>query len=519
MSPIIPPTLSIPFNPKEERGLLLLGCVLLWLSIPGIAPSWINPWAGSLALLPLLGALVISAPKGPRHAFRQGFKWGFAYHALYFTWLLHLYPLRWLELSDGLSGFLAGSAWLVLCGFEGVGIGLIWCLTHHCLKRGPLGLLFGLPVLWVFGYWAFNLFPIGVPWGFLSYSLVNIDVVRLSTRTLTFFGTEALIVLLQVALFLLLLCLLSQYRQLYTESGLDEALLKDTQTASFPSYWGLTFFLVLLAGLGGLVFTGRPLLATPAWLTELSPALVQGQIPLEVEHGSMTPLDKLDYYKQRTPNPRQYSLIVWPEGIVNPANRHELERWMDRQYPARRLLLTGGTELRSGKPYNAAILFQASSSTLPNATYTVYKRSLVAFGESIPFIPASWMNPVLLVMGINYQPTFEPGSWTQFPLTFDYQGTLYSLGPFLCFEASLPALGLLYKTQKVDGLVTLSNLSWFHGHPALAQQFLTLNQFRAAETGVPLLLVVNGGPSAIISANGQILKQAPRQKSALITYP
>jgi apolipoprotein N-acyltransferase len=62
-------------------------------------------------------------------------------------------------------------------------------------------------------------------------------------------------------------------------------------------------------------------------------------------------------------------------------------------------------------------------------------------------------------------------------------------------------------SEKFDSLIVLANAGWFHMHSGVTQQILAMARFRSSETGKPLLLALNGGPSGwILSGSGDLIQ-------------
>ena len=123
-----------------------------------------------------------------------------------------------------------------------------------------------------------------------------------------------------------------------------------------------------------------------------------------------------------------------------------------------------------------------------------HKRRLVPFGENNPF---SFLFPQWLKNHYPFLASLEPISAPS-KLTFN-QTAIY---PFLCYELFFSPLD---KKQLADSelLVSSAENTWY-GNSVINDYFLTAARFRALESGKPLALALNRGPSAIINSSGQI---------------
>jgi apolipoprotein N-acyltransferase len=85
-----------------------------------------------------------------------------------------------------------------------------------------------------------------------------------------------------------------------------------------------------------------------------------------------------------------------------------------------------------------------------------------------------------------------------------------TLGALICYEMAFPALARTYMTlDSPPGLLAnVSNFAWFSGSIAL-DQHLQMGRMRALESGRPLLVASNAGPTAVIAADGIVEAALP----------
>jgi apolipoprotein N-acyltransferase len=128
------------------------------------------------------------------------------------------------------------------------------------------------------------------------------------------------------------------------------------------------------------------------------------------------------------------------------------------------------------------------------------KRHLVLFGEYIPF--AHYLQPLLSFLNLPFG-GINAGADDQ-PL---FKFNQINLGTFICYEIVIEEY-LQRLLPKTNVLILATNDAWF-GHSFAADQHLQIAQFRALESGRPLITAANTGITAIIDSKGQIVSQAP----------
>lgn len=129
------------------------------------------------------------------------------------------------------------------------------------------------------------------------------------------------------------------------------------------------------------------------------------------------------------------------------------------------------------------------------------KRHLVMFGEYIPLISHIPGLRDLIPAGLGVTPGDDA---SPIPL-----GDHHIL-PNICIETAVERvpLGAIADAadQPTDAIVTITNDRWFH-HSSLVQHHLRCAQLVAVATGRPVLSAANGGPTAWIGSDGQVISQ------------
>lgn len=199
--------------------------------------------------------------------------------------------------------------------------------------------------------------------------------------------------------------------------------------------------------------------------------------------------------------------LVWSEGAYPVA----LPRTMSIDFPPdsgamirRHFTLPVLVGLASYDPvrdqfFNSAWLFERHGTV----TGRYDKVQLLAFGEYIPGINwFPWLRNVLPEGSGGYTPGSGPAV---LPLTVEH-GPSWGVGPLICYEDILPDyvrhLGKLHP----DLLVNLTVDSWY-GARAEPWEHLALSVFAAVAMRSDLVRAVNSGVSALVDANGRVLRK------------
>jgi apolipoprotein N-acyltransferase len=200
----------------------------------------------------------------------------------------------------------------------------------------------------------------------------------------------------------------------------------------------------------------------------------------------------------------QVDLIVLPESALDADPRQDGD--LDRQLSGLAggqhadVLAGGNTPAPGERLYNTVFHYTPDSTdpTDPTGTgrtdQTYSKRHLVPFGEFVP-----WRSALSFIGELQQVPTdFEPGPGpTVFPIG-DHR-----VGVLICFESAFPALARQYARLGADALVVATNNRSYR-RSANSAQHLAMGQFRAAETGRPLLQAAISGISAVVDHTGRV---------------
>lgn len=412
---------------------------------------------------------------------------GLGYYLVWHVWLLSLHPMTWIGFTPTQSLLVVTLAWLVLSGYWALFLGSLLAASGWICQqiKLPAASILLIPLLWLLGVELFQRPVIGVPWAKVAYAQAVLPLLRLLMHSIGSVGVTALVISFNA--------LLGWY------------LLKRHRTGMAGCFAALLALFVLNTWLPE---KGTPL---PVAIT-----LIQGNLPIEMVRSpelSMTAADTyLETLKQVAPPTG--SLVILPEegavaswvGLDNPERQPQVNALQAFATQQRLTILSGMPTYNptTGDSFN-------SLAAIPPSTGEIrfyHKRRLVPFGEMVPalppVLPENWLSLGLKTVGIDFSFPFKPGvSSNMLP------AGAHKVGGLVCFELIYSDLTNSYKTDGADLLVNISNLGWFHENPWMSRQFLAIGQTRAAETGLPLVISANTGPSAIISREGTLLYWMP----------
>lgn len=230
----------------------------------------------------------------------------------------------------------------------------------------------------------------------------------------------------------------------------------------------------------------------------LQAALVQGNIPMAMKWRPEFRPKTLEIFAEATRANLDADLIVWPEESVSyafqsiePTFLAELGS-LARDH---RTAIIGGFAWYDSEAqhyYNAMASFGEGSGNY-------FKRHLVPFGEFIPVKPVFGFMAQLLNMAIG---EFQRGSAEQPPM----MALGYQVAGSICYEDAF-GRDTRFALPDAAWVVNVTNEAWFNA--VELHQHLQMARMRARETSRYLLRAGTTGLTAIISASGAVVAQAP----------
>ncbi|HLL31634.1 MAG TPA: apolipoprotein N-acyltransferase [Allosphingosinicella sp.] len=441
-------------------------------------------WPLTLAAFAVLLWLVRSAP-GLRGALARGWWFGAGHFVLGLNWIATAFTYQ-AEMPESLGYVAVVLLSLFLAIYPAAAAGLAW----RWGRKNDLCLVLVFAAAWIVTEWLrANLFT-GFAWNPLGVSLVETPLAW-SARLVGTYGLSGLAALLGGALLLV-------------------ALRKWRSAAAAAS--GAALFAVLGFAAGGPA--GAP--PGPA-LRIVQPNIGQQDKWREgFQDENMGRLERLSSWGGDEPR-----LLLWPEAAVTRPLENglrdighmidmlELRREVAAMLGDKDMLLTGGVtwQSRDGLDVTSATnsVFAIDRSGRILGRYD--KAHLVPYGEYLP------MRPILSSLGLSRLAPgdldFDPGPG---PRTLDLP-VIGKAGFQLCYEIIFSG-EVVDRKNRPNFLFNPSNDAWFGawGPP----QHLAQARLRGLEEGLPVLRATPTGISAVIDADGRLLRSLPWRTAGII---
>lgn len=451
----------VQFGLSAVSGCLLGACYLY--------PAFY--WMAWVAMVPWLVTLdAVSI----RRAYGSGLIFGVTLFATGSYWVApFIDAISSLEPWQGLA--VAALYWLVVAQAFGV-LGLILAL---CRKTRGWPLVISLPV---FGAIAFEILPYIFP---LSLGVTQVAFL-LSLQGTDLTGPVGLAVVLM----------------------LSNAWIADviTGSASPVSRRSIAVAVVLLCwlGYGAFVFSKWES-APPNWDDAINLGVVQTDAPASLaipppESGfSYAYPPEMAFYELLAAQGAE--LVIWPEtrfkGYHTLAHvRASFETYVNRYGTG--LLLQDLEEDAAGRTFNTAILLS------PAGADQVYRKTrLIAFGETTPgagIVPG--VTEVAKKIFGDFHTPLVPGDVSPF---FQHSGVAWI--PLICYEVGFGAFvadAVRNSPRPPQWISVQSNDVWFAG-TAQPRMHVGASQLRAIENRLPLVHVINNGPSVVVAPSGRVI--------------
>lgn len=243
--------------------------------------------------------------------------------------------------------------------------------------------------------------------------------------------------------------------------------------------------------------------------------LVQGNIAQSVKWRSdMVGPTLATYWELSEEALHQGRTVIWPESAIPLYIEDALPLLEDLNAVVREhdsCLVSGiqhrFTENGTRRATNSILVLDGSD--LKAATQKRYdKRHLVPFGEYVPL--EKTLRPLGSIFNFPMS-AFAEGPSDQSSL---HVGSL-TLNPAICYETVFPELMLSLDSPEVNGILMLSNDSWF-GPTRGPLEHLNIARLRAMEMQKPLIRVTNSGVTALIDAAGRVSQELKRDVPAVL---
>jgi len=292
------------------------------------------------------------------------------------------------------------------------------------------------------------------------------------------------------------------------------------QIIAYIDVYGLTFLTLIWCSVPGFLWVNRSQRLIPfIAVLSLGVCLLYGHLRLQepttyrddvhitVVQPNIAQADKWDRKKVRdnfmrhialshVDNPAATNLIIWPETAVSswllqsPDVMDEIKNVLG-VHPST-YLLTGylAHDTVTDLYANATVMIDQDG----RIDQQYNKHHLVPFGEYIPF--QKWI-PIPTITAFS---GFDKGDGVQ---SFRIDDRLIYT-PMVCYEILFP--NTIQHPNQSDVIINVTNDAWY-GDSAGPRQHFIQSQYRAIETGLPVIRAANTGISAIIDPFGRVLEQ------------
>ncbi len=442
-----------------------LSGILMTASFPNISLSLVA-W---VALIPLLWSL---RGKSMMDSFKLGCTGGFVFFYSFMYWMNTL--IRFAPI--------VAIASILLCLFLGLFWGGFSVFFSWFRKRYPLTQWLWVPVIWVLMEYIRGIGILGFPWGWLGFSQTQFtSLIQMASLT-GVLGISFLVAWSNGLLF----------------QGMEEW----KQNKSIPKSWWIPAFLFIGVLLFSVLWGNQRIKSPSTPNRSIQASIIQGNIPQDMKWNPEKELHNFQKYIRLTQSVASShpQLIVWPETAISdfyPDREDFQNEILDFCQSQNCYLLTGTIDGNDTDYYNALILNEPEG--MMNQRY--YKMHLVPFGE---YLPLGKSLPFLL--RLNLVPSqFSKGTSQHLMVLAENDGKSFHFGNLICFESLMPGLAREIARQDGDFIVIVTNDSWFEKTSA-PYQHRDIAQFRAVETGRPIIRAANTGYSCFIDSRGRILR-------------
>ena len=230
-------------------------------------------------------------------------------------------------------------------------------------------------------------------------------------------------------------------------------------------------------------------------------ALVQGNVEVSV-HNNGENLESIlgKYWALTSEVINKNTLVLWSESTLPMTVEYGYEVLvdLDKIFKLHNANLVTGLFRTSDKSYYNSMAILGAGVT--DAGFSGYnKRVLVPFGEIVPF--EELLRPLGSIFVIPNS-SFDYGQDNQKPL---HIGT-HEFTPAICYEAIFPEVIRSLDNEKTNGLIMISNDTWFAGTKA-PRQHLNIARMRSMELSKPMLRCTNSGITAYINEKGEVVSE------------
>jgi apolipoprotein N-acyltransferase len=419
-----------------------------------------------VALLSVLAFCFVLQGSSGKQAFWRSWCFGLGMYGTGASWVfVSIYEFG--NVTPAFALLLTGLLVLVLASI----FALPFAVLGRWLARAPVGILLGLPALWVLGEWLRSWLFTGFPWLYLGYGHLDSWLAGWAP-VLGVMGVSFLVAFTASALAFVWF---ARRRKWLAGLPLVVAL----------AFWGAGFGL-------------QPVDWTRPYLEPVDVGIVQGNIPQERKWDPDFLQTTLDRYLSMSQELWDNDWVIWPEAALpNLYHHHRILPYIDE---LKKEALEHEAALITGVLYDNRFenrfVYYNSIIAIGMGAGIYHKQRLVPFGDYVPL--REWFGPVLAIFNLPMS-VLEPGPANQRGL----QVAEALIAPSICYEIAYPDT-VAAGAAEANVLITISNDAWF-GASIGPLQHMQIAQMRALETGRYLIRATNNGVSALVNSKGQII--------------
>ncbi len=483
------PRYSVPVTKIISRFPRTLCLALGFVSATGFEP--LNLWGVTLAAFALL-ILSLQQAQTVKSALARGYWFGVGHFVVGLNWIAGSFQYQ--ESMPVWLGWIAVVALsLYLAVYPAMAAGLAWWAG----RGKPIAFAIFFAAAWIVTEWMRATVFTGFAWNPLGVAFMGSRMTALSP----WIGTYSL-----GGLFILIAALIGSITNAEVQ--------RQRQLSKVEGYGWLRLIAAPIPALFLAIITIRPVPYLAPIPSQDRPLLRIVQPNIGQQDKYEAAYDALNFQKLEkltgTPGPTP-RLILWPEAAI--PDYLEQEEWARARVASlmgpKDMLLTGGTALIFDKEANLIGARNSMFALTPGAEIIgrYDKSHLVPYGE---YLALRWLlEPLGATRLVPGDIDFIPGPGAQ---TIKLPG-FGKVGVQICYEIIFSGQ-VIDQRNRPDFLFNPSNDAWFGawGPP----QHLAQARLRAIEEGLPIIRSTPTGISAIINADGQIVKALPYKQAGFI---
>ena len=414
----------------------------------------------------LAGLLLLVKGTTPRRAFAMGWMYGLGFFMVGVSWV-------YVSMHDvgGMPAPLAALAVLLFAAYLALFPAMATGLAALLAVSRPIAGLLVLPACWVLTEWLRGWLFTGFPWLALGYAGTGGPF----TAYAPILGAHGLGCLYMFSA-------AAVVDMASRPEGFSWRRLR-RRDAALPLLLGFGF---ILGRIDWTAPDGPP----------VKVALLQGNIAQDLKFVEGRLESTLALYR-RLIDTHQAQIIVTPETAL-PRMLHALPREYLEDVQARARATGANVVVGVPRAESPERYFNSAISLGADQTQRYDKFHLVPFGEFIPWGFRWFVDAMNMPLG-----DFTRGSEVPQPMRLGGQRVAVNI----CYE-DLFGEEIIRQLPEASLLVNISNIAWF-GDSLAPHQHLQISRMRALETGRMMLRATNTGMTAVIGADGEVVRLLP----------